>query len=177
MTRWNNEIVLLKVHEVGRFCRLCQEFDEVFAGEDSTCFPKPTTSSKSRRGKKTVTICRAMIKTKLERQIHGQERNLSGCLSSRNDDLPLGSEWLLKFFSLRLHSITISLDIAVDFLRTCLLLFRWHNYSDWEMSRERWLWVSEKPFSFRSFLFSRSSDDRWQKENKKFTVLMIEMMR
>lgn len=56
--------------------------------------------------RKTVTICRAMmIKTKLERQIQTR-RNLSACLSSNNDDLPLGSavEWLLKFFSLS-HSI------------------------------------------------------------------------
>lgn len=82
-----------------------------------------------------------MIKTKLERQTQTR-RNLSGYLSSRNDDLPLGSavEWLLKFFSLSL-SLTpfnnISSDLAVDFLRTCLLLFRWHNYSDDEMSWER----------------------------------------
>lgn len=79
-----------------------------------------------------------MIKTKLERQTQTR-RNLSGCLSSCYADLPLGSavEWLLKFFfffcsltlsltnSLSLSPFNnISSDLAVDFLRTCLLLFR-----------------------------------------------------
>lgn len=69
----------------------------------------------------TVTICRTMIKTKLERQIHRQERNSSGCLSSHNDDLPLGSAgfWVVikVLFLYVFHSITISLDLAVDFLK------------------------------------------------------------